>query len=38
MRADLAEVERRLGPPGVLERAAQETLRVLDSRGQVTLP
>lgn len=38
MRDDLAEVERRLGPPGVLERAAEETLRVLDSRGQVRLP
>jgi lipid-A-disaccharide synthase len=38
MRHDLAEVERRLGPPGVLERAAEETLRTLDSRGQVTLP
>ncbi len=29
---DLAEVRRRLGPPGVLERAAGEVLRVLDSR------
>ena len=38
MRDDLAEVERRLGPPGVMARAAEETLRVLDSGGQVTLP
>jgi lipid-A-disaccharide synthase len=38
MRDDLAEVASRLGPPGVLQRAAEETLRVLDSRGQVTLP
>lgn len=38
MREDLAEVERRLGPPGVMERAADETLRMLDSHGQVTLP
>ncbi len=37
MRDDLAEVERRLGPPGVLERAAEETFRVLDSRGAGTL-
>jgi lipid-A-disaccharide synthase len=34
---DLAEVRRRLGPPGVLDRAAEETLRVLDSPRQVTL-
>jgi lipid A disaccharide synthetase len=38
MREDLAEVAGRLGPPGVLQRAAEETLRVLDSRGRVTLP
>lgn len=37
MRDDLAEVKRRLGPPGVLDRAAGETLRVLDSPRQVTL-
>jgi lipid-A-disaccharide synthase len=34
---DLAEVRRRLGPPGVLDRAAAETLRVLDSRAAGTL-
>jgi lipid-A-disaccharide synthase len=34
---DLAEVGRRLGSPGVLDRAAEETLRVLDSPRQVTL-
>jgi len=34
---DLAEVRRRLGPPGVLDRAAAETLRVLDSRPAGTL-
>ena len=37
IRADLAEVRRRLGPPGVLDRAAAETLRVLDSRAAGTL-
>lgn len=37
MRDQLAEVGRRLGPPGVLDRAAEETLRVLDSRGGTTL-
>jgi hypothetical protein len=37
VRADLAEVRRRLGPPGVLDRAAAETLRVLDSRAAGTL-
>ena len=37
MRDDLAEVRRRLGPPGVLARAAEETLRVLDSPRGVTL-
>jgi lipid-A-disaccharide synthase len=34
---DLAEVRRRLGPPGVLDRASRETLRVLDRSRQVTL-
>jgi lipid-A-disaccharide synthase len=37
LRNDLAEVRRRLGGPGVLDRAAQETLRVLDSPRPVTL-
>jgi lipid-A-disaccharide synthase len=37
IRADLAEVRRRLGPPGVLDRATAETLRVLDSRAAGTL-
>ncbi len=37
MRADLAEVRRRLGPPGVLERAAAQVLDVLDSRVAGTL-
>jgi len=37
MRDDLADVGRRLGPPGVLGRAAEETLRVLDSPRPVTL-
>lgn len=37
MRAHLAEVRRRLGPPGVLERAAQDILHVLDSRAGGTL-
>ncbi|HLW59785.1 MAG TPA: lipid-A-disaccharide synthase [bacterium] len=37
MRHDLAEVRRRLGPPGVLDRAAREALRVLDSPGPGTL-
>ncbi len=35
--ANLAEVRRRLGPPGVLERAAGEVLRVLDRRAAGTL-
>jgi lipid-A-disaccharide synthase len=35
--AALAEVRRRLGPPGVMERAAGEVLRVLDSRSEVTV-
>ncbi len=35
--ADLAEVRRRLGPPGVLDRAAGAVLRVLDSRAAGTL-
>jgi len=35
--ANLAEVRRRLGPPGVLERAAGEVLRMLDSRAAGTL-
>lgn len=37
VRTDLAEVRRRLGPPGVLDRAAAEALRVLDSRAAGTL-
>lgn len=37
MREDLGEVRRRLGPPGVLERAAGEVLRMLDSRTAGTL-
>jgi lipid-A-disaccharide synthase len=37
MRADLGEVRRQLGSPGVLDRAAEETLRVLDSPRRVTL-
>jgi len=37
MRGALAEVARRLGPVGVLERAAEETLRVLDSPRRATL-
>jgi lipid-A-disaccharide synthase len=37
MRADLEEVKERLGPPGVLDRAAQETLRVLDTGREITL-
>lgn len=37
MRADLAEARRRLGPPGAVERAADETLRVLDNARQATL-
>jgi len=37
MRNDLAEVRRRLGPPGVLDRAAEETLRVLDRSRPVTV-
>ena len=37
MGLDLAEVRRRLGPPGALDRAAEETLRVLDRSRQVTL-
>lgn len=37
MMADLAEVRLRLGPPGVLERAAGEVLSLLDSRAAGTL-
>jgi hypothetical protein len=37
MRVELAEVRQRLGPLGVLDRAAEETLRVLDRSRQVTL-
>ena len=37
MRADLEEVKRRLGPPGVADRAAQEALRVLDMNREITL-
>jgi lipid-A-disaccharide synthase len=38
IRADLAEVRRRLGPPGATDRAAAETLAVLDSGAKATLP
>ena len=37
MRVDLEEVRGRLGPPGVLDRAAQEALRVLDMGRGITL-
>jgi lipid-A-disaccharide synthase len=37
-RADLAEVCRRLGPPGAVARAAGEVLAVLDSRAKATIP
>jgi lipid-A-disaccharide synthase len=37
-RADLAEVCRRLGPPGAAARAAGEVLAVLDSRAKATIP
>ncbi len=37
MSADLAEVRRRLGPPGVLERAAEAVLHALDSGAAGTL-
>jgi lipid-A-disaccharide synthase len=37
MRADLEEVKGRLGPPGVLDRAAQEALRLLDRGREITL-
>jgi lipid-A-disaccharide synthase len=37
-RADLAEVCRRLGPPGAVARAASEVLAVLDSGAKATLP
>lgn len=37
MQADLAEVRMRLGPPGVLDRAASEVVRALDSRAAGTL-
>ncbi len=36
-REDLSEVRRRLGPPGVIERAASDVLDVLDSRAAGTL-
>lgn len=35
--ADLAEVRHRLGPPGVLDRAAGEVVRLLDSRSELTV-
>jgi lipid-A-disaccharide synthase len=37
-RTDLAEVCRRLGPPGAVERAAAEVLSVLDSGAKATIP
>jgi len=37
VQADLAEARRRLGPPGALDRAAGEVLRMLDSRSEVTV-
>jgi lipid-A-disaccharide synthase len=37
-RADLAEVRRRLGPPGAVARAAGEVLAVLDSGAKATIP
>jgi lipid-A-disaccharide synthase len=37
LRADLAEVRRRLGPPGAVDRAAAEVLAVLDSGPKATL-
>ena len=37
-RADLAEVCRRLGPPGAVERAAAEVLTALDSGVKATIP
>jgi len=37
MRADLAEVRRRLGPPGVVDRVAAEVLGALDRRGAATI-
>jgi lipid-A-disaccharide synthase len=37
-RSDLAEVCRRLGPPGAVERAAAEVLTVLDSGAKATIP
>lgn len=36
-RADLAEVRRRLGPPGAVARAAREVLAALDSRATATI-
>lgn len=38
VRADLAEVRRRLGPPGAVARAASEALAVLDSGLGATIP
>jgi len=37
-RVDLAEVRHRLGPPGVLDRAAAEVIRLLDRRAAPTIP
>lgn len=37
VQADLARVRRQLGLPGVLDRAAQEVLRLLDSRSELTV-
>jgi len=36
IRVDLAEVRRRLGPPGAVDRAADAILQLLTSRGNVT--
>lgn len=38
VRADLADVCRRLGPPGAVARAAGEVLAVLDSKAKATIP
>lgn len=38
VREDLAEVRRRLGPPGAVERAAAEVLAALDSGAKATIP
>jgi lipid-A-disaccharide synthase len=38
VKADLAEVCRRLGPPGAVARAADEVLAALDSKAKATIP